>query len=281
MEKKKVFASDIFVLLLAMVVVVSLAFSMLPSSFKHDFSNFVLYAFSANTYGVERQVIGKNPQQLKQPTQYVLPFSKGEKLIYNIHYRGLKLGQAVLTFHGEVEFENSFAYFITFNTDTLYFKDLEKIYASKETFLPLKIERKFKQLAGTTTRITEDYDQQKYKVVISKKGLIFSNKITLDKSSVIHNAILLSYYYRTRNTLVQEEKMLVNLPTREFQLIFKGKQPISTPLGENIAYLFEADSSKFRFWLKDDAKRLPLKIEDPGIFGYSLILSTVEEEQGN
>ena len=206
-----------------------------------------------------------------------LPFKPGEKIVYRLSYKGLKIGKAELTFHGERRLGKEEVYLFTFYTNSLYFKDLEKIFANKDNFLPLKVERKIRGLSSLPTKIEEEYDQDNFRVKIRKKTFFFTRKFTIEKSSPIHNAILLSYLYRKKKEFRAKEEFLVNLPTRSFKLVFKGKERVSTPLGEFLAYLFEGDSS-FKFWLKDDEKRIPLKIEIPKLLGYSLAIESIEKD---
>lgn len=226
------------------------------------------------------QLVNNSSQNKQDSLAHVkkeLPFSPGEKIIFNIRYKGIKIGQAELTFHGEKDFKGKKAYFITFYTNTPYFKDLEEIFAEKETFLPLQVYRQITRLGKFSSTIKEDYDQENYFIKIKKKNWLGSKEFTIDKSSVIHNAILLSYYYRQKREFKKDDKLLVNLPTKKFTLLFKGKKNITTPLGDCDAYLFEADKAQFRFWLKDDEKRIPLRIEDPGMFGYCLIIVKIRQ----
>jgi len=268
------FLVDFLTLILVISVAASLSFSICPPTFKDNLSKVLKLALSGDSSGI----IESNIQVLPDEPEKSLPFLAGEKLTYSLKYKGIKIGQTVLTFHGEAELVGRKSYLITLRTDSFYLKDLEKIYADKETFLPFKVERQIKKFGGLTDVIIEDYNQEEYKVEIKKKGFVFTREVTINRPSVIHNAILLSYDYRRRGDFEKDEKARIYLPTRELDLTFKGKEPISTPLGEYLAYAFEANSSKFRFWLKDDEKKIPLRIEDPGVFGYSLVIESIEDE---
>ena len=226
----------------------------------------------------EHSIIASKAHLPQSPVEVkrMVPFSDGERLVYQIRYKGMKIGQATLTFYGEKEHEGRQLYFITLKTDTLYFKDLEEMYAQKGTFLPIEIKRTIKKLGSPTMTIKESYDQEQHSITINKAGMFLSKETTIQKSSEIHNAILVSYYYRTQGEFAKNEKITVNLPTRQFELGFEGSQEVSVPLGNFTAYVFKGASSDFQFWLKDDEAKTPLKIEDSGLFGYSLLLSSVE-----
>lgn len=204
-----------------------------------------------------------------------IPFKKGEKLIYNVKYKGLKIGTSFLEFHGTREYKGQDVYFITFFTDTIYLKDKEKIFAEKQKLLPLKVEREIRRNPGFTTKITELYDQEKYKVEINKKGFIGTDTNVINKSSPIHNAILVSYYFRMLEGLKEIDNFVVNFPPNRFTLSFKGKEIIETPIGRKEALVFKGQPYSFKFWLEDTKKKVPLKIEDPGVFGYSLVLREI------
>ena len=208
----------------------------------------------------------------------VLPFKPGEKLTYGVVFKKFKIGTAVLTFHGTTELDGEEVYFITFDTDTGGFKDLEKIYAQKDTFLPLRVERRFRRLGSFTQTIVEEYDQKEFKVEISKKGAIHTRKDTIQKTAPIHNAILLNYIYRAHFDRYTQEKHTVNLPTKEFEIFYNGKAEVKVPFDKTTAHIFESDPSQFKLCLKDDEKMIPLLIEDPQSFGYALKLKSVEEE---
>ncbi|MCD6539204.1 MAG: DUF3108 domain-containing protein [Candidatus Omnitrophica bacterium] len=205
------------------------------------------------------------------------PFKPGEKIVYRLNYKGIKVGKAELTFHGEEKLRNKEVFLVTFSTQSLYFKDLERIFADKENFLPLRVERKIRGLAAFPTTIEENYDQENFKVRIRKKTLFFSKNFVIDRDSPINNAVLLSYYYRKKKEFKLGEEFLITLPTKSFKLIFKGREKVSTPLGEFWAYLLEADSSCFKLWFKDDEERVPLKMEVPEFMGYSLVIESIEK----
>lgn len=209
----------------------------------------------------------------KDPT---LPFSKGERLTYEVRYKGLKVGESILTFHGEEVMDNKRVYHITFFTKLPAVKDIEELYAQKSSFLPLEVHRTIKKVETFTERIKEKYDQKDFRVDIKKRARFFSQKFSIKKDSPIHNAILLTYYYRTREAFNQNEKFKVNLPTAEFELMFEGIESVKTPLGEYHAYVFSGRPSGFKFWLSADDKRIPLKIKNPSTLGYSLVIKSIE-----
>ncbi len=204
-----------------------------------------------------------------------LPFLPGEKIIYSVYYGKVKLGRAELVFQGEKEIGKIKVYLITFDTRTSYFKDFEQIFADKNSFLPVKVIRKIKKPANFDTNIEEVYDQNNYKIKIVKKGAFLSKKMSINKDSSIDNAILISYYYRTLADYFGVKDVSVNLPTKKFNLNFKGKEIVDTGAGKFSAFVFEGDPYPFRLWLRDAPDRVPLKIEMPGMMNYSLICKEI------
>jgi hypothetical protein len=206
---------------------------------------------------------------------HVLPFSGGEQLKYDVYYAGIKTGESVLTFHGEKNIDDDIAYYITFNTELPFFKDYEDIYASKDTFLPVKINRRIIKLNGLLTEYIEEvYDQLDFSVEISKgKGSPKDIKV-IKKDSPIYNAILLTYYYRANPHLAKEGLFHIVLPTQEFTIKASGEEKIKTPSGEYNVDVFTSEPSKFTFYLSKDDERLPVKITSHTALNYTLILSS-------
>ena len=206
-----------------------------------------------------------------------LPFQEGEKLTYEVRYNGLKVGRSILTFNGEKDLDGKSTYHITFFTNIPSLKDTEEIYADKDTFLPIEVRRKIKKKIGFSNSVVEKYDQKKFKVDISSKSKLRSKKFSIQRHAPIHNAILLSYYYRVKESFDENERIKVTLPTMDFEVMFKGLEAIKIPLGEYEAYAFTSDPPKFKLWLSADKKRIPLKIKNPGTLGYSLILKSFDK----
>lgn len=207
---------------------------------------------------------------------HAAPFSKGEKFIYDVRYKGLKVGSSVLTFHGEKDLGAKKAYHITFSTNIPSLKDTEELYADKDTFLPIEVHRTLKKRLGFGDRIKEVYDQENFRVDISSKSKLRKKNFSIQKDSPIHNAILLAYYYRTQDTFNKGDKFDISLPTFDFEVTFNGIEEIKTPLGKFQAYAFTSDPPKFRLWLSADEKRIPLKIHNPSVLGYSLVIKSID-----
>lgn len=204
------------------------------------------------------------------------PFKDGERLTYEVRYNGVKVGRSILTFNGEKDMDGKPIYHITFFTKIPSLKDTEEIYADKNTFLPIEVHRKIKKKIGFSNTVVEKYDQEKFKVDIFSRSKLRSKNFSIQKHAPIHNALLLPYYYRVKESFDENEKIKVTLPTMDFEVMFKGMETIKTPLGEYESYVFTSAPPKFKLWLSADKKRIPLKIKNPGTLGYSLIIKSIE-----
>jgi hypothetical protein len=204
-----------------------------------------------------------------------LPFKSGEELVYNIYCKKIKVGKSVLTFHGDEVIDGREVYHITFTTEISMLKDTEEIYAHKDTFLPFRINRTIRRGGYFPTRIEEEYDQEAYGIKIKKKGNLFTQNSCIVRQGPISNAILLTYFYRSKPDISKIDTYKAILPTTDFNIVMKGTETLLTCFGERAAYVFKGDPPKFTFWLCADEKRIPLKMESHTIVDYTFILNTV------
>jgi len=235
------------------------------------FLSLLVYAIISMTpceNGPEAQV---EPRGLSQ-----LPFSKGESFTYDVMYKKVRLGESILTFHGERNMGGRKVYHITFLTRIPSLKDAEDLYADTKTFLPVEVHRSIKKKVGFDDKIVEQYDQERFRVDIIQKSKLRSREFSIQKDSPIHNAILLTYYYRMRGGFSKNDTLAANLPLVDFKIIYSGIETIDTPIGEYRAHAFTSDPAKFKLWLSADEKRIPLKMENPGTLGYSLVIKSLD-----
>ncbi|MFH1753212.1 MAG: hypothetical protein ABH875_03420 [Candidatus Omnitrophota bacterium] len=202
-----------------------------------------------------------------------LPFYDGEQLVFDVYYKALKIGNSKLTFHGERELDGESFYYITFNTNAPAFKDDEEIYAYKGSFLPYRILRNIKRGGAFPIKIYEEYDQESFEVIIKEKGTILSKTRTIKKGQPIHNALLLTYLYRT---MVNPERRRISIPMSDFDIVSEGERTVMTGQGERLAHIFTGEPSKFTFWLSADDDMVPLKIVGHNMLDYSFVLVNVE-----
>lgn len=204
-----------------------------------------------------------------------LPFEDGEKLIYDVYSKGIKIGKSVLTFHGEEQLNNEKAHHISFLTNIPFFEDSEEIYAQKDTFLPLKVERTLKKVGGITTKIIEEYDQENFEVSIKKQGLLRTKKEVIKRDSPIYNAILMTYYCRLKPEAAKNEPFKIVLPTSEYEVQVSGDAIIKTSKEEYAVTVYSSTPSKFTFYLSTNSNRVPVKIESHTALDYTMILSSI------
>ncbi|MFH1479503.1 MAG: DUF3108 domain-containing protein [Candidatus Omnitrophota bacterium] len=205
-----------------------------------------------------------------------LPFEKNERLTYDVKYKGLRIGEAILDFRGEEELRGEKLYHVTFFTKAASFKDTEEIFGDMRTFLPKEVRRMVKKKIGFNDSIIETYDQKDFRVDITSKSNLRTKKSSIKKDSPIHNAILLVYFCRAKADFKEKEKFHISLPTLDFIVSYKGKEAIETPMGKYAAHAFISDPPHFKLYLADDKKRTPLLIQNPGVLGYSLIIRSSE-----
>ncbi len=215
-------------------------------------------------------------EKLQEPVEKKPPFEAGERLIFDVYCKNINMGRSVLTFHGEKTFDGKDLYYITFDTDLRAFKDLEEIYAYKETFLPYKVFRTVKRFGAFSSKIEEYYDQGAFSVRIHKKRKFFPKEITIKKDGPIYNAILLPYYYRANLQDMLNVEFRAILPTSEFTVISSGMETMATPMGKKRVHVFAGSGSRFTFWLSAYGSKVPLKIQSHTRLDYSFVLNRVE-----
>ena len=198
----------------------------------------------------------------------------GEKITYDVKFGSFSLGKAVFHHLENVDLDGIQAKLMTFETDVLNFYDLEKIYSDPVTFLPIKVTRK---IDGWHIKedIVEVYDQKSYILTITKfKNALKTEEFQVGKGSTspIHNAVLLPFYVRRIKDLKIGWGFLANFGNQQFKISLVGVEKLKIPAGEFEAFRFESAPKKFSIWITTDKRRIPIKIKDSGIFGYTLTM---------
>ncbi|MFH1782056.1 MAG: DUF3108 domain-containing protein [Candidatus Omnitrophota bacterium] len=205
-----------------------------------------------------------------------LPFSKGERLMYDVKLNGVTIGSSILTFYGEKEINGKAAHHINFYTLIPSLKDSEDIYGDTESFLPMEVHRNLKKKLGFNETIIEVYDQENFRIDITSKSKLRSRKLSIERDAPVHNPILLSYFCRAKASFTKEDSFDITLSRTKFQVYYDGKKEIKTPLGKQLAHVFTSDPKKFTLYLSDDDRKTPLMIDSPGTLGYSLVIRSIE-----
>ncbi|OGX17633.1 MAG: hypothetical protein A3K83_05490 [Omnitrophica WOR_2 bacterium RBG_13_44_8b] len=190
----------------------------------------------------------------------------GESILYLIS----PFGKSEYHDLGVVDLEGEKVNLVTFRTKVLFVEDTEKIYSDLESFLPYKIERTISKFLEKEY-ITEEYDQNKFTVVIRKfKGKKLVKEQIIKANGPIHNAITLPFYLRRLPSLEIGWHFTARVPSSaEFKLELVSIDEITVPGGRFQAYHFKSTPDKFEIWINKDTPRVPLKIQSKG---YTLLM---------
>lgn len=202
----------------------------------------------------------------------IQPDYVGEKITYDVRLGKLYLGKAQFNNLANVQWDGRFLSVMTMETKLARFTDMEKIYSDPKTLLPIRVERDILNLF-VRERITEDYDQDNFTVTIIKNKGIGQKKLVIKKDSYLHNAVLLPYYVRRLPKLDVGRIIIANLPTRRLEIKLVSIEDIKVPAGTFKAYHFKSTPKQIEIWISTDERRIPLKIQGTGLFGYSMVMS--------
>lgn len=195
----------------------------------------------------------------------------GEKITYDVRLGKIYLGKAVFHHLERLKLQGRAVNHITFDTRLVDFQDSEIIYSDPANFLPIKIERRINNWPFHE-KITEDYDQSKFILTITKVKGRNKEKFTIKKDSPIHNAILLPFYVRRVQNLDIGWTLIAQLPTQRFLIKLVSIEKVRVPAGEFNCYHFESLPNKFEIWISADQRRIPVKIKGLGAFGYIMAM---------
>lgn len=195
----------------------------------------------------------------------------GEKIVYDVKLRGVTLGKAVFNHVSRGKLSGREVNFMTFETRLARFTDLEKIYSDLNSFLPLKVERDVSTWPNRE-RITENYDQDKFTLNITKLKGNKKEELLITKDGPIYNAILLPFHVRMIADLNPGFTMKIRLPTQEFTIKLISIEEITVPAGTFKAFRFESEPKKFEIWISADDCKTPLRIKGMGLIGYTLLM---------
>ena len=202
----------------------------------------------------------------------IQPDYVGEKIIYDVKLGKLYLGKARFNNLANVQLDGKLLNVMTVETKLRQFTDMEKIYSDPQTLLPIRVERDILNWL-TRERITEDYDQDNFTVTIIKNKGAKQEKLVIKKDSHIHNAVLLPYYVRRMPSLDVGKIIIANLPTRRLEIKLVSIEDIKVPAGTFKAYHFKSTPKQIEIWISTDERKIPLKIQGTGLFGYSMVMS--------
>lgn len=196
----------------------------------------------------------------------------GERIIYDVMLRKLFLGKTYFSNISYVQVNGNLLNLMILETKLRHFTDTEKVYSNPETFLPVRVERDIRNWF-MREKITEEYNQKDFTLTIIKKRGAKEEKTVIKKDSYIHNAALLPYFVRRVPKLDIGRIITANLPNRRFEIRLVSIDDIKVPAGTFKAYHFKSTPKQFEIWISADDHRIPLKIHNTGVFGYSMVMT--------
>ena len=203
-----------------------------------------------------------------------LPFKKGEVISYNIKSLGVSGGKATLTFEGLQDYNGKEVYLIVFTARAMNFFDEEKIYADKETFNPVAVTRDL-NIWGKKEKITEEYDQEKGMIKITKNE---GAATVIGRPPPIDNIYCFIYRYRKSGNFKIGDSFAMTLPTKDVRIKLVKTTKVKAAGQVFDAYYMESDPGKYKVWLDAGPKRIPLRINGAvGINDTAMIMMDYKE----
>ena len=201
---------------------------------------------------------------LKEDVIPEYPFRQGEKFQFGIYQFGIKIGDAVIAYHGSEQIDGKNLIHVSLEAKGPAIFDREDIYGDPQTFLPVLVKRKVK-VFGKDENITERYNKNGNRVVIVYEE---ENKAsqTLESEQPLNNIILFLYYLRFRPELEVEDTFKFSLPTIDLQMQVAKKSRIKVPKGTFESFYVHSVPSRFKAWLRVEDK-IPLRIDGAVGFG--------------
>lgn len=197
--------------------------------------------------------------------------SIGEKIVYDVSLGKLYLGKARFENLADARVNGRVLNAMLLETRLARFKDTEKIYSDPRTFLPVRVERDILNWFARE-KITEEYDQNKFTVTIIKDKGSRQEKSVIKKDSRIHNAVLLPFSVRRIPKMDVGRIIIANLPVRRLEIKLISIEKIKVPAGTFQAYRFQSTPRQIDIWISADERRIPIKIQGSGVFGYTLAM---------
>ena len=209
--------------------------------------------------------------------------SRGETVNYDftgesIQYGIQPVGKSEYKNLGSVDLKGAKASLVTIKSKILFVEVAEKIFYDPETSLPYKTERTNSGLWIKEYR-TEEYDQNKFTVVIKKfkgKKLIKAVEKMIKTDGPVQNMNTLLLYLRKQPNLKIGWHLTTKVPNEleltEFDLKLISIDEIIVPGGKFQAYHFKSVPDTFEIWIDKSGPRIPLKIKIKGIVSCTILM---------
>ena len=217
-------------------------------------------------------------------------FKKGEKLTYLCHYGPINAGEATVFMDKELHtVNNRTCYKVDIDAKsigmfrwTLTIKDKWQSYIDTAAIVPHKFYRNIHEGNYKLEETTYfDHFNKQVKVNKIKKGKE-KNK-TFEIPQYAQDLVSGYYYIRTLDFESLEENEIVTIDaffeneSYDFQIRYLGKDKVRTAFGKIEAFVFSpimpenkmffSGENTIKFWISDDANKVPLKIQAEMLVG--------------
>ncbi len=204
------------------------------------------------------------------------PFRNGETITYDIK-KGVKVGQAVLTFVGPVQQEGNTRLLVTFKASGWNFYDNEEIYLSPDTYLPMVVIRDI-NIFGSKEKIREDYLQTANKIYVHKTVRGKTTTQVLTPKATVENIYGFIYRFRQSGSFRVGEEVAIHLPTQDLKIGIVNTMRLDVGKRKAASFYMESKPDKFKIWFSVDQNRIPLKISGSmGIANTVMVMSDYKQ----
>lgn len=229
---------------------------------------YVFDYFNTLSYKEKNNKLQFEPAIVDSPKESSLA---SEIITYDVRVGNIRLGEAVYQLLPKRELNGKDVNFMTFETKTVQFNDLEKIYSDPKTLLPLRVERSVDKCL-IPEKIIEDYDQDNFILKIRKIKSDNQEEFVIKKENVIHNAVLLPFYVRNMEIFQEGANLDIIFPVQNFNIKLVNKEEVEVPSGRFMAYRFVSEPKIFEIWISADERKIPIKIKRTDGFKYTLAM---------
>lgn len=199
----------------------------------------------------------------------------GEQITYWIKSLGVNQGDATLSFDGTATINGQEVYLLTFKATARNFLDVEKIYADKKDFYPVRVERDL-NIWGSKEKITESYDQTKFIVTVEKRTESSPNpeKTVIKKEGRIDNIYCFIYRFRKNKIFDIGNSFKMNLPTKDVSIKIAKKTNLKIDGKSYETYYLHTVPTQYQLWFDTLDDVIPLRIDKPAVFGGTSMVMT-------
>ena len=189
------------------------------------------------------------------------------KLVYAIKKLGFKVGEATLAFYPQQKLDGQVVDLIAFQATAPKVYDEEKIYVHPQSLTPVRVERDLDLPMSGKEKITEVYESDKRRIVITKVAGGKTTEQVINKAGQIDNIYGIIFRYRAQGSFNLGDTVEMNLPTADIALRLVRTESLKAAGKIYRAYYMESVPSKYRIWFDVSADHLPLRIDGAVGFG--------------